>query len=246
VQFDVFSKQPDQAIARVKQQLDREPQNGGFLNLLGQLLFSSHDYAGARDAGQKAMQVSATDEDAVLLYGRAQVELGDKDAAIAAWQHWIDSHPTDASAVTMIAEIEDKKGDEAKAMDFYKKALQLQPGQPLASNNLAYLMLQNGGNLDVALSLAQQARQGLPDNPSTADTLAWVYYSKGQYASARDLLEDAIKIAPGNQAVQYHLGMTYRKLGDKTNAMLHLKKAASLAPDTPIGKSAATALSQPG
>jgi cellulose synthase operon protein C len=54
-------------------------------------------------------------------------------------------------------------------------------------------MLQNGENVDVALTLAQTARQRMPNSPSTADTLAWAYYYKGTYGFARDLLEDAIK-----------------------------------------------------
>ena len=39
--------------------------------------------------------------------------------------------------------------------------------------------------------------------------------------------------------------MTYKKLGDKTNAALHLKRAMTLAPNAKAGKDAATALAQP-
>jgi Flp pilus assembly protein TadD len=42
--------------------------------------------------------------------------------------------------------------------------------------------------------------------------------------------------------MQYHLGMVYSKLGDRTNAMLHLKKAISLAPGSPAAKDSQTAL----
>ena len=94
----------------------------------------------------------------------------------------------------------------------------------------------------MALSLAQTARRGMPNSPSTADTLAWAYYSKGTYGFARDLLEEAIKAAPNNATTQYHLGMVYAKLGDKSNAATHLKKAISLAPDSQAAKDAQTAL----
>src|ERR1019366_1047601 len=120
-----------------------------------------------------------------------------------------------------------------KAEIYYKRSLQIQPMQAVASNNLAYLMLQNGENADVALTLAQTARRAMPNSPSTADTLAWAYYHKGAYGFARDLLEDAVKIDANNATMQYHLGMVYGKLQDKTNATLHLKKALSLAPDSP-------------
>jgi Tfp pilus assembly protein PilF len=82
----------------------------------------------------------------------------------------------------------------------------------------------------------------MPNSPDTADTLAWAYYYKGTYSFARDLLEDAIKTNPNNAAMQYHLGMVYSKLSDKSDAVVHLKKAVSLAPDSPEGKGAKVAL----
>jgi cellulose synthase operon protein C len=103
-------------------------------------------------------------------------------------------------------------------------------------------MLQNGENADVALTLAQTARRGMPNSPTTADTLAWAYYHKGAYAFARDLLEDALKVNPNSAPMQYHLGMVYSKLADKNSAITHLKKAVSLAPDSPAAKDAKAAL----
>jgi Tfp pilus assembly protein PilF len=78
----------------------------------------------------------------------------------------------------------------------------------------------------------------MPTSPSTADTLAWAYYHKGTYASARDLLEDALKTEPNSAAMHYHLGMVYTKLSDKADATVHLKKAAELAPNSQTAKDA--------
>jgi Flp pilus assembly protein TadD len=133
-----------------------------------------------------------------------------------------------------------------KAKADYSHALQIQPRQTLAANNLAYLMLENGSNVDVALTYAQTARQGLPDSPDTADTLAWAYYYKGTYEFARDLLEEAVKAQPNNALMQYHLGMVYRKLSDKNGAQSHLKRAIALEPNSPTAKSAQVALNGVG
>jgi Tfp pilus assembly protein PilF len=73
--------------------------------------------------------------------------------------------------------------------------------------------------------------------------LAWVYYQKGNYSSARDLLEDALKTSPNNADIHYHLGMTYSKLSNSTDAALHLKKAVALAPNSQTAKDAQKALS---
>ncbi len=172
--------------------------------------------------------------------------MGDFDGAIKAWTTYLAAHPADGLATSMVAQLEDQKGDPQRAITLYWKALSLDPGQAFASNNLAYLMVENGQSLDMALRLAQDARSKLPSSPSTADTLAWVYFARGRYLSARDLLEDALKADPTNADAQYHLGMTYRKLGDKANAALHLKRATMLAPTAKAGKDAAVALTQPG
>jgi Flp pilus assembly protein TadD len=162
--------------------------------------------------------------------------------AINAWEHWWSAHPVDAGALAILGTLEESRGDLPKAEAYYKKSLQIRPQQPIAANNLAYRMLLNGENVDVALTLAQTGRQGMPNSPAAADTLAWAYYYKGTYGFARDLLEDALKTEPNNATMQYHLGMVYSKLRDKSSASVHLKKAASLAPDSPAAKDAQAAL----
>lgn len=103
-------------------------------------------------------------------------------------------------------------------------------------------MLEKGENVDVALSLAQTAHRALPNSPSTADTLAWAYYHKATFAFARDLLEDAVRTEPNDASMQYHLGMVYSKLRNKNDAAIHLRKAISLAPDSPTARDAKAAL----
>jgi tetratricopeptide (TPR) repeat protein len=107
---------------------------------------------------------------------------------------------------------------------------------PLASNNLAKVMLETGGNLDVALSLAQTARRGLPDSPGVADTLAWIDYQKGAYQSAVGLLQEALKLQeknkmPDNPDIHYHLGMAYEKTDHPALARQHLEQVLKINPN---------------
>ena len=106
--------------------------------------------------------------------------------------------------------------------------------------------IESGENVDVALSLAQTARRILPDSPQTADTLGWVYFYKGEFGSGRDLLESALKTTPDDASMHFHLGMIYEKLSDKPDAQLHLKKAATLAPNSKIGHDATEELQKLG
>jgi Flp pilus assembly protein TadD len=118
-------------------------------------------------------------------------------------------------------------------MQLYEKALQVHPDNPLAANNLAYLMIEHGGNSDVALTLAQTARHALPNSTNVADTLAWVYYKKGAYRLAIDLLRDAIQNEEKNATFHYHLGLAYQKNNDLAKARTHLRRALELEPNSP-------------
>lgn len=244
--IDVAQKELPKAILRVQAQIGKAPQNGKMYVQLSELQLRAGDGNASLDAAQKAMQLSPGDGTAVMAYSRAQLAHGDANKAIDGWSQWLKIHPNDASAYAIVGTLQQGVGAKDKAMDAYKKSLQIEPEQPVAANNLAYLMVEEGQNTDVALTYAQSARRSLPNSPSTADTLAWVYYSKGTYASARDLLEEAVKTAPDDASIQYHLGMTYTKLSDQINATLHLKKAVSLAPDSDAGKDAQKALQQMG
>ncbi len=82
--------------------------------------------------------------------------------------------------------------------------------------------------MNVALSLAQNARRALPDLPNTADTLAWAYISIGVYASAIDLLQEAIKTSPGNPTYHYHLGLAYQRNNDRIHAKEQFRRALEL------------------
>lgn len=73
-------------------------------------------------------------------------------------------------------------------------------------------MLEHGGDVNVALSLAQTARRGLPNLPNSADTLGWAYYREGAYNSAIDMLQQAIETDPNDPTFHYHLALAYQKL----------------------------------
>ena len=239
-----YEKQPPKAmIARIQDQIAKAPQNAGMYDMLAGLQLQTGDTAGGLSSAEKAMQLNPSDPSAAMAYSRAQIAMGQAPKAIEKWKQWTKDHSGDANGFTVLGSLQEAQGDRDGAMASYKAALAIQPDQAIASNNLANLMVEAGQNLDVALTLAQTARRALPDSPDTADTLAWIYYQKGNYESARGLLEDAVKGSPNNATIHYHLGMTYAKLSRKGDAATELKKAESLAPNTQTAKDAEKALS---
>jgi tetratricopeptide (TPR) repeat protein len=154
--------------------------------------------------------------------------------------------PNNARLNLAIAQLYERQGNWQQAEASYQKVLNIQQDEPQASNNLAYLLLEHGGSVNVALTLAQAAHRGMPDVPSSADTLGWAYYHNGAFSVAAPLFEDAIKKLPNNPAYHYHLGMTYQKLSDSARAHEELEKAISLDPKSPVAEQARQALGQTG
>ena len=58
-----------------------------------------------------------------------------------------------AQIYTMLGILEDCRGNTAEAERDYRKALEIAPDTPIAANNLAWLIVDNQGNLDEALQL---------------------------------------------------------------------------------------------
>ncbi len=234
---DLAQNQADKAIAAANAQNARAPNNSGFYNLLGTALYNSKkDYDGAEAAFTKSAQLDKNNSDSLLKLGQAQVAKGSIDQAILTYQHALQDNPHEAMFYILMGELYERKQDWAKAKDAYQKALEIKPENPLASNNLAYVMLQSGGNVDMALSLAQTARRGMPDSPNAADTLGWILYQKGAYQSAVDLFQEALKLGEKSKAaddptVHYHLGLAYEKTGKNDLARQHLERVLKINPN---------------
>ena len=66
-----------------------------------------------------------------------------------------------------------------KAEEYYRKALSLEPGNPLRLNNLAFFLIENDRNIDEGIELINMALEFKPDNYVYLDTKGWGLYKKG-------------------------------------------------------------------
>lgn len=92
------------------------------------------------------------------------------------------------------------------------------------------MLIEHDGDKNLAVSLAQAARRGLPNAPNTADTLGWAYYYEGAYESAIPVLESAVQASPENATYHYHLGLAYQKAGNFEDAKEQFERSLKLNP----------------
>jgi tetratricopeptide (TPR) repeat protein len=229
-------KQPDKALGAVNQQLAQSPNNSSFYTLLGLVQANKEDSASAIAAYRRALELDKNNSDASLNLARLQAKSGALDDALATCNSGIQNNPKEFGFYMMMGSVYEKKNDLSKAQSSYEKALQVKPDDPLASNNLAYILLETNSNPDLALRLAQTARRGRPELSNIADTLGWAFYQKGIYPSAISMFQEAIKLGakskePENATYHYHLGLAYARAAQPTLAKQHLERALKINPN---------------
>jgi len=68
----------------------------------------------------------------------------------------------------------------------------------------------------------------MPEFNAITDTLGWVLYKKGDYASALPLLQECVGKEPNSAGYRYHLGMVLSAVGQKGRAKDELESALRL------------------
>jgi tetratricopeptide (TPR) repeat protein len=212
------------------------PNSATLYELLGQVYMSQKNYPKSEEAYRKAISLSPNSMSAYIRMGGLYAIQQSLDRAIVEFEQALKTDPKAAHNHVLLGIIYQMKKNTQMAIDHYRAALKLDPGQAIAANNLAWEISESGGSLDEALALAKRARERQPADTDIGDTLAWIYYKRGAYMLAIQLLEECVKENPENASYCYHLGMSYSKSGNRAKAREFLGKAIKL--DPAIGKMA--------
>jgi len=119
----------------------------------------------------------------------------------------------------------------AQAEADLKKALELNPDQPLVLNYLGYSWVDQGVNLDEAFKMLRRAVDLRQRDGYVVDSLGWAYYRLGRYDDAVRELEKAIDLKPSDPVINDHLGDAYWRVGRKLEAQFQWNHARDLGPD---------------
>ena len=112
-----------------------------------------------------------------------------------------------------------------------KKALELNPDQPLVLNYLGYSWVDQGANLDEAFRMLRRAVDLRQRDGYVVDSLGWAYYRLGRYEDAVRELEKAIDLKPSDPVINDHLGDAYWRVGRELEARFQWNHARDLGPE---------------
>ncbi|MBE7172457.1 MAG: tetratricopeptide repeat protein [Williamsia sp.] len=170
---------------------------------------------------------------------RLAVAEGDYAKAIAFYLH-ADSLMNDYSFKEELVDVYKLAGQPAKARALSDQIIgamtkDAQAGQAdesighYADRELALAYLKEN-NYQKAIDHALLEYNRRPGNIDANETVAWAYYSKGDYASALPYMKTALKTGSKNPVLLCHAGLLYAKSGDTATAAALLQEALKLNP----------------
>jgi tetratricopeptide (TPR) repeat protein len=231
-------KNAPMALQKVKDYAARNSKSASIQDFLGLLLMAQGDTKQAQAAFIAAKAADPGFVQADLSLVQMDFAQGKVDDARKKLKSILSTDEGNPTARLWLGIMEEKLGDRNAAIDLYRKVTQANPNSAEASNNLAYLLAEFGNKPDEALKYAQRAVELVPEDPAYCDTLGWVLYRKGVYASAIPYLERASANQAGKDRViwKYHLAMAYAKAGDVSRGRTTLEGALKLNPNLPEAK----------
>jgi Flp pilus assembly protein TadD len=221
----------DEALAAIEAEIAKNPAGLTLRLMLGNVLVRTGRYDRAL-AVFHDLAASHPTGDLYLRIGETYRRMGNDAEAIAALGKARELAPDNVTVLSTLALTLDRAGRHNEAARGYRDVLALNSNNGVAMNNLAYLLTENGGDLDQALDYARRAQIFLPDHPEVDDTLGWVYLKRKQAADAFAAFRLAFDQKPTEPAFRSHLAMALDQKRDTSNAAVELKQLLR-APDSP-------------
>jgi len=117
-------------------------------------------------------------------------------------------------------------GQLAEAESLYRKVLDVQPGNAVSLNNLAYTLASQKKPGGVAL--VEKALAVAPEAPALLDTLAFCLAAENQLPRAIEMQTKAVGLAPDAGQFRLQLAKLQLQAGDKPAARAELNKLVKL------------------
>jgi Tfp pilus assembly protein PilF len=217
-----------QAVERLRGQIAASPERLDLVLALGNSAVQAGEFETAIASFAKVLEKVSPDSreagDLYLRMGEAYRRKGDTESAIASltWaSHLLPDQPVVMGTLALVLDSSGKKEEAERA---YRATLQLDPEDAVAMNNLAFLMVGRGEDLDQALALAKRATELVPDDADMIDTTGWVQLKRKQTDAAIGLFAKAVGREPGNEGYRQHLVLALEAKADRSAAMDELKR----------------------
>ncbi len=211
------------AVARTVQK--QRPTEAAGWQFEGDIELQRRSWDAAIAAYRAGLQKTRVPELAIKIH-HALVLAGRQDEADRFAAEWQKTHAQDAGFRFYLGDLALTRKDWAQAESQYREVLALQPNNPMALNNVAWLLVKQGK--PGALPFAEKATTLVRNQPQLMDTLALALAANQQLPRALALQKATVERAPDDPSLRLTLARLYLQAGDKTQARVELDKLAKL------------------
>lgn len=219
-----------QALELLQDQLRKAPANQSLRFAVAATALRTGDLNLADSEYRKLIETQPKNFELYMRLGETLRQEGKVQPAIEMLRRGQALAPGNEMANLQLGMTYESAGMRREALPFYENVIKTNDHNPVALNNLAFLLAEDGRDLDRALTYATRARQQMPNDDNVADTLAWVYLKKKLADNAMTIFKDLAKRNPSSAQYRYHLGMSQYLKGDLPAAKLSLQTALTLKP----------------
>ena len=117
----------------------------------------------------------------------------------------LESNYRPASVYSSLAYVAWQQNDVERSLDFYKKAIEIEPENSTALNGMGYVLACENRDLTKALSYCKKALSKNPKSAACLDSVGWVYVKLGLTDDAFKYLNQAKELLPQNEEIAEHL-----------------------------------------
>ena len=209
--------------------MERHPAARSGLRSAGMTAESSGNPDAAIVAYRKCLDIYPDDPEALRRLAELLFAKDDMDAAEPLYRQYLRIDGTDAFVWCRIGEIQAGQGQKRKAATTGKTIIANFPTHPLAYRLLDDLMAET----ETTESRTALWNDMIAKHPEAAEPLvrrALLHEAAGEGKEALPLLRCAVKLAPGDPVVHYHLGVVAYEQGSKEEAATAFREALRLNP----------------
>lgn len=130
--------------------------------------------------------------------GRDAFKKGQFDEALEIWKKWMESDPKNPRPVALVGDLYLRAGDLENAVLYYRKSLEIQPGQIALMSRLIKIMDQEANQPESALKLLNHYARLFPSSAGVALAQADWLVRRNEYEKAVEIIREIIRLDPEN------------------------------------------------
>lgn len=224
------TKREKEALQFLQGEVAKQPKDPGLLTAVANVALRGGELGLAERNYRQLLELNPKNLELYLRLGETLRRNGQLQPSIDVLRKGLQMYPNDPAVNLQLAMTLDAAGLKRESVPLYETIVKVQPDNAIALNNLAYMLAEDGKDLDQALTYAQRARQQRPNDPDVADTLGWIYIKKNLSDNAVRVFRELTAKHRENPIYHYHLGMALFQKGDRGGAKQSLQQALTLRP----------------